>query len=189
MVYEVAEADRGALDATLRDLGYPARPGVTFQLGGGGGPYRDWPAEHFLRLAELAHADGIGPIFVLGGPDHQRKAAAFSEGAAAKGIPSFNVAGRLPLPQSAALLERSGCVVSTDTGIMHLAFALGAPTLALLHCTPGDARVGPLADRSRHVVLQLPKPTGYRTPADACMRDISPEAAFTGLRQLVASRQ
>ncbi len=165
-------------------MGFPLRPGVIFQLGGGGGPYRDWPVEHFLRLAELAHAAGIGPVFLLGGPDHREKAGKFFAAAAGRNLPFFDVVGRLPLPQSAALLERSRCLVSTDTGIMHLAFALGTPTVALLHCSPGDARVGPLADRDRHVVIQIAKPAGYRVPSDASMANLRPEDVFPGLKEL-----
>ncbi|MEI8386170.1 MAG: glycosyltransferase family 9 protein [Verrucomicrobiota bacterium] len=184
MVYEVAAEDRIALDRSLSGRGFPLRPGVIFQLGGGGGPYRDWPVEHFLKLAELAHAAGIGPVFLLGGPDHREKAGEFFAAAAGRNLPFFDVVGRLPLPQSAALLERSRCLVSTDTGIMHLAFALGTPTVALLHCSPGDARVGPLADRDRHVVIQIAKPAGYRVPSDASMANLRPEDVFPGLKEL-----
>ena len=184
MVYEVAAEDRIALDRSLSGMGFPLRPGVTFQLGGGGGPYRDWPVEHFLKLAELAHAAGIGPVFLLGGPDHREKAGKFFAAAAGRNLPFFDVVGQLPLPQSAALLERSRCLVSTDTGIMHLAFALGTPTVALLHCSPGDARVGPLADRDRHVVIQIAKPAGYRVPSDASMANLRPEDVFPGLKEL-----
>ena len=184
MVYEVAADDRIALDRSLSGMGFPLRPGVIFQLGGGGGPYRDWPAEHFFKLAELAHAAGIGPVFLLGGPDHREKAGEFSAAAPGRKLPFFDVVGRLPLPQSAALLERSRCLVSTDTGIMHLAFALGTPTVALLHCSPGDARVGPLADRDRHVVIQIDKPAGYRVPSDASMSNLRPEDVFPGLKEL-----
>ncbi len=184
MVYEVAADDRITLDRSLSGMGFPLRPGVIFQLGGGGGPYRDWPAEHFFKLAELAHAAGIGPVFLLGGPDHREKAGEFFAAAPGRKLPFFDVVGRLPLPQSAALLERSRCLVSTDTGIMHLAFALGTPTVALLHCSPGDARVGPLADRDRHVVIQIAKPAGYRVPSDASMSNLRPEDVFPGLKEL-----
>lgn len=184
MVYAVTGDDRLALDKILETSGFPLRPGVTFQLGGGGGPFRDWPVGHFLMLAEFAHAAGIGPLFLLGGPDHKQKASEFAAAAGKLEIPFCNLVGRLPLPQSAALLERSKCLVSTDTGIMHLAFALGTPTVALLHCTPGDARVGPMVDRHKHVVIQLPKPAGYRVPADASMCNIRPEDVFTGLKEL-----
>lgn len=182
MVYCVAEEDRRALDATLAGLGAPGAPGVVFQLGGGGGSYRDWPAAHFVELARAAHAARIGPVFILGGPDHRRRADEFA--AAAGHIPFFDAVGRLPLPQSAALIERARCLVSTDTGIMHLAFAIGTPTVALLHCSPGPDRVGPTGDPGRHAVIALPRPDGYRSPPDASMAAIRPDDVIPRLREL-----
>lgn len=175
MVYEVKPEDRAALDARLEELGAPGRPAVVFQLGGGGAAYRDWPAEHFVKLGAGLQAAGKGPIFILGGPDHRSKAARFAAAAKEAGLEFHDVVARLALPLSAALLERARCLVSTDTGIMHLGFALRTPTVALLHCQPGDARVGPQADRDRHAVLELPRPSGYQTPADAPMHGLPPE--------------
>ncbi len=180
MVYGVTAADREALDRKLSGLGFPRGPGVVFQLGGGGAAYRDWPSGHFVALARMAHSAGIGPIFILGGPDHRNKAGEF----AAADIPFFDVVGKLSLPQSAALIERARCLVSTDTGIMHLAFAIGTPTVALLHCSPGANRVGPTADPEKHEVIALPRPAGYRSPSDAPMREILPEQVFSGLKKL-----
>jgi len=182
MVYEVKDADRAGLDAKLSGFGYPRGDGVVFQLGGGGGAFRDWPVGHFLELAGMAHAAGIGPLFLLGGPDHEEKSRRLMS--SAQGIPLFDLVGKLPLPQSAALLEQARCLVSTDTGIMHLAFAIGTPTVALLHCTPGADRVGPTADPDRHVVIALPRPPGYRSPADVSMSEIPPERVFEGLKEL-----
>jgi ADP-heptose:LPS heptosyltransferase len=182
MVYEVSAGDSGALDARLTEMGFPHGPGVVFQLGGGGGAYRDWPVGHFVALARMAHSAGIGPLFILGGPDHRSRAGEFSE--AAGSLPFFDVVGKLSLPLSAALIKRARCLVSTDTGIMHLAFAVGTPTVALLHCSPGANRVGPAADREKHVVIALPRPEGYRSPRDASMSAIAPEEAFEGLKEL-----
>ncbi|MDX2082300.1 MAG: glycosyltransferase family 9 protein [Terrimicrobiaceae bacterium] len=181
MVYEVHEADRVALDGRLREWGLPS-PGITFQLGGGGAAYRDWPAAHFVELARLLAAAGIGPIFLLGGPDHVAKSREVESALPAGSV--FNVTGRLPLPLSAALLERSRCLVSTDTGIMHMGFAVGTPTVALLHCRPGPARVGPLADTDRHELVALEKPPGYRDPSDARMSEIPPGRVFEAVRRL-----
>jgi len=175
MVYEVKPEDRTALDTRLAELGLPAKPEIVFQLGGGGAAYRDWPVEHFVRLAAGVQAAGHGPLFLLGGPDHRAKAERFAAAARDAGLRFHDAVGQLALPLSAALLERARCLVSTDTGIMHLGFALRTPTVALLHCQPGDARVGPLADRDRHAVLELPRPPGYKTPADAPMHLLSPD--------------
>ena len=185
MIYMVDRADRKALDERLAGLGLPAKPGVIFQLGGGGAAYRDWPVEHFLQLARMLQAAGKGPLFILGGPDHRLKADRFSEAAQAEGIEFHDAVGKLPLPLSAALIERARCLVSTDTGIMHLGFALGTPTVALLHCSPGCARVGPLADEGKHAILELPRPEGYRSPSDALMSNILPEAVFPLVENLL----
>ena len=185
MVYQVDDIDRKALDERLAGLGMPSRPRVVFQLGGGGASYRDWPVEHFLELARMLHGEGIAPPFILGGPDHRGKADRFAEVARAEGLEFYDVVGKLPIPLSAALLERCCCLVSTDTGIMHLGFAIGTPTVALLHCSPGRARVGPLADEDKHAVLELSRPVGYRSPSDARMCDILPVAVFPLVKDLL----
>lgn len=184
MVYEVSDADRKALDARLARLGFAGAGAIVFQLGGGGGAFRDWPVAHFVELARLATASGVGPIILLGGPDHREKAALFAR--AAGGIPFHDAVGKLALPLSAALIERARCLVSTDTGIMHLAFALGTPTVALLHPTPGPGRVGPTFGADRHVVLALPRPEGYRSPRDVSMSSLSAQQVFEGLQACLA---
>ena len=185
MVYTVTQGDRIALDARLKELRLPSEPMVTLQLGGGGAGYRDWPVEHFIALAKALHQENIGPLFILGGPDHRAKADRFAAAAREAGIPFADVVGKLKLPLSAALLERSRCLVSTDTGIMHLGFALQTPTVALLHCSPGPARVGPLADLERHAIVALTKPPGYKKPSDASMKDILPEQVLPRVQELL----
>lgn len=185
MVYTVQEADRQALDEKLASLGLPTQPSVVFQLGGGGAAYRDWPVEFFFALAQMLHATGEFSIFILGGKDHRWKADRFAELAKAAAVPFYDVVGKLSLPMSAALLERSRCLVSTDTGIMHLGFALGTPTVAILHCTPGRALVGPLADEDQHALLEIPTPPNYDSPSDAPMSSLSPETVFPHLQRLL----
>jgi ADP-heptose:LPS heptosyltransferase len=183
MIYEVSEGDRMALAGRLGEWGMPPKPKVVFQLGGGGAAYRDWPVAHFVELARKLHASGVGPIFVLGGPDHRSKAAAFAEQVG--DVPFLDVIGRLPLPLSAALIEASDCLVSTDTGIMHLGFAIGTPTVALLHCQLGAARVGPLADLETHELLEIPRPAAYRSPSDASMEKLAPGDVFDAVRRIL----
>jgi len=184
MVYEVSDADRSALRERLTGWGMPQIPSVVFQLGGGGAAYRDWPVGHFVELARKLHAAGVGPIFVLGGPDHRGKAEMFARQVGE--VPFFDVIGRLPLPLSAALIEASACLVSTDTGIMHLGFALGTPTVALLHCQLGAARVGPLADLAEHELIEVVRPDGYRKPGDALMETILPGIVFDAVLRILA---
>jgi len=65
----------------------------------------------------------------------------------AAAIPGAEVWARRDLPELAALLARAEVVCGVDTGLVHLAAALGAPTVALFVATDprlaGVARAGP----------------------------------------------
>ncbi len=186
MVYEVKADEHTELASTLERMRYPSERGITLQLGGGGASYRDWPAAHFIELVRALHSRGVGPIFLLGGPDHVGKAGQVMK-ALGEGV-AWNLTGKLSLPLAAALIASSHCVVSTDTGIMHLAFALGTPTVALLHPRPGPARVGPLWEADRHRIIPLEKPAGYRRPEDARMENITPARVIDATLELWEAR-
>lgn len=84
-----------------------------------------WPMEHWKRLMELIdHASFV----LLGGPDDDfiREL----ENAAPGRV--LNLAGRLKLSESAALLSDVQLVIANDTGLLHVADQMGRPTLALI---------------------------------------------------------
>lgn len=184
MVYQVEQAERVEFLEQWKKAGFSeeARP-IVFQLGGGGSPYRDWPVSRFAQLLDMLHQQGLGPLVLLGGPDHVAKAQEIR--ARASTVPHVDFTGRLPLPLAAALLEHARALVTTDTGIMHLGFALQTPTVALLHPSPGAARVGPLFGAERHELVCLEKPSGYRKPEDARMEAITAEMAAEALGRLL----
>lgn len=97
--------------------------------------YRDWPAEHFQRLAQRLLAQPGTGIAVLGGPESRR----LGEDFAARLAPHFpgrvtSLAGGLPLREAAAVIGELALYVGVDTGPTHLAGALGTPMVALYHC-------------------------------------------------------
>jgi len=183
MDYRVSEKEVRELENWANTNRAAPLPRIIFQLGGGGQPFRDWPVPHFVKLLDLIEEGNLGPVGILGGPDHRAKAARFAQ--LAGGLPFTDFVGKLPLPLSAALLSHAECLVSTDTGIMHLGFALRTPTVALLHCSPGRSRVGPLVDLERHQVLELAKPSNYGRPEDASMAEIAPEDVFEKVREVL----
>jgi ADP-heptose:LPS heptosyltransferase len=153
------------------------------QLGGGRrASWRDWPVARYAELLRLASAGLAAEIFVLGGADQEerrRELAGLFMGAAR---PYHDVVGKLSLAESAALLASARGLVSTDTGIMHLGFAVGTRVVALIHCNNPVSRVGPYGYGDRHRVVQLARPEIYRTPADADMGDITAETVFAALK-------
>ena len=185
LVYAVREAERARLEEKLNALGVGSRPRLVLQLGGGRrASWRDWPVGRYAELLRLAAAQLEAEVFVLGGPDQEKRrrelAALFPEDHA-----HYNdVVGQFSLAESAAQLAGARALVSTDTGIMHLGFAVGTRVVALIHCNNPASRVGPYGYGDRHRVVQLARPDGYRTPADADMGDLTAEQVFASLQEV-----
>lgn len=109
-----------------------------------------WPVTHWAQLAQALHAAGLD--LVLSGSAADQPVTRAIAGQAGLGPGLLDLAGRASLRQMAALLGQARLLVSTDTGIMHLAAAMGAPVVALFGPTsPG--RTGPYGPG--HRVLRL----------------------------------
>lgn len=150
----------------LREHGIPADPtrlelrtpaggvdSATVVHPGAASGARRWPAERFAAVARAERAAGRD-VVVTGGPDEVELAhhvAALAE------LPAESVrAGTTDLAGLAALVGAAARVVCGDTGVAHLATALGTPSVLLFGPTP-PAEWGPLpapaARRDRHRVL------------------------------------
>ena len=49
-------------------------------------------------------------------------------------------------------------LVSTDTGVLFMAYAIGCPALAILHHASASPLIGPTDSGCGHEVVELPKP-------------------------------
>jgi heptosyltransferase-1 len=183
LVYQVREEERMRMEKKLGDVG--PRPRLVLQLGGGRrASWRDWPVIRYAGLIRLVAAQMDAEIFVLGGPDQRERARELETLFASGRKPYHDVVGKFTLAESAALLAGARALVSTDTGIMHLGFAVGTRVVALIHCHNPAGRVGPYGYGDRHRVVQLARPEHYRSPADVDMRDITAEQVFRVLREV-----
>jgi heptosyltransferase-3 len=71
--------------------------------------------------------------------------------------PVLNAAGQTSLDQLAALLARCQLVLGADSGPLHLAVAVGTPTVHL-YGPVSAAKFGPWGDPARHIVLKTAWP-------------------------------
>lgn len=115
---------------------------------------RQWFPDRFVELGKkLLTAYPQAKIILTGSKDEvllcERIALEIGEGA-------LNVAGRLPLRQLPPLIRRLQCLVTGDTGPMHVAITSGTPVVAL-YAVADAGRTGPLYDKDRHVVIQKPR--------------------------------
>jgi ADP-heptose:LPS heptosyltransferase len=129
-----------------------ARGTVLLHPGAASGSRR-WPVERFSAVARALTADGAR-VLVTGGAGEAGLAAAVVRQAGLSDEAS--VAGRTDLPGLLALVADAACVVCGDTGVAHVATAMGTPSVLLFGPTPPD-HWGPLVGRAtagpRHAVL------------------------------------
>ena len=185
LVYSVEEADRLHLQEKLRKMLVSAAPRLVLQLGGGArASWRDWPVERYAQLIRMVAHDLNTEMFVLGGEDQDKRRHELELCFPRNSKPYHDVVGKLTMAESAALLASARTLISTDTGIMHLGFAVGTRVISLIHCNNPAKRVGPYGYGQRHPVIQLPRPENYRTPADASMADIQAQTVFLKLREI-----
>ncbi len=107
-------------------------PWVVLAPGGGVNPGTEltakrWGSERFGALAGRIAGHGYLPLLVGGSGDR----ATAEEALAAAGGAAVNLCGRLSLTAVGALLQRSRLLVANDTGVLHLAAAVGTPVVGL----------------------------------------------------------
>jgi len=95
------------------------------------GPAREWPSDRFASLARELMAGGR-TVLVCGTASER---ATCAEVARAAGPGAVSVAGETDLPTLAALVQRAALAVCNDSGLAHLAGAVGTPTVTLYGST------------------------------------------------------
>jgi ADP-heptose:LPS heptosyltransferase len=151
-----------APEAGPRPLFWPppdlARRGPGLRIGfhlGARNHLRRWPAENFVRLA-LALGRLIGEFTpVLTGSSEERALGAKFE---KLGPPALNLMGATDLPELSRTLAGLDVLVAADTGVLHLAAALGTPVLALFFGPAYGPETGPYGPG--HLIYQAEAPCG-----------------------------
>jgi heptosyltransferase-2 len=124
----VAEGWRAEAVRLLGEAG-PARPYAVLAPGAAYGPAKRWSAERFADAGRRLAARGWR-VLLCGGAGERGTC---DEVAARCGAESL--AGRTSLTAMAALCAGADAVVSNDSGLAHLAGAVGAPTIAVFGST------------------------------------------------------
>ena len=114
--------DCKAVDQLLQDIGLAAQEPYLLLTPFAGLEQRNWPSEEAARFVELAEAQ-LGLKVVVTGPPHKADEAAR--------IAKYNLTGRTTTMQLIELVRRAKCLVTPDSGPMHIAGAVGTPVAAL----------------------------------------------------------
>jgi ADP-heptose:LPS heptosyltransferase len=92
---------------------------------------RRWPSENFIALGKRLLAETDRRLVLVGAPSEREYVAAVAAGIGANNERVVDLSGQLSIGQLAALLESAALVLTNDSGPMHVAAALGTPTLGL----------------------------------------------------------
>lgn len=111
---------------------------------------KNWPPERFVRLAKQLQQEADTVIHLVGGPADRPQC---EEMAAAIGDGTINHAGKTTLIELGSLLKEMDLLITVDSGPMHMAAAIGTPTLALFGPT-SPLRTGPYG--GQHCVIESP---------------------------------
>jgi heptosyltransferase-2 len=163
----------------------PAEPLVALAPGAVG-PSKRWPVASFATLARRLAEQG-STIAVVGGPDEKPLAA---EIAASAGDKVRDLTGS-DLRNAILALAAAKAAVSNDSGLLHVAAALGTPAIGIFgptspwHWAPLNPLAATIETTTALDCRPCHKPT-CRVGHHRCMRDIDPEQVLEATRAALA---
>jgi heptosyltransferase-2 len=173
------QAERRSAVRWLRDQGCsPELPLIALHPGSGGA-WKCWPADRYAILADRLSREWEGKILLIEGPAEPGLSDALRNRIPSSGLV---VAKNLPLEILTALLAGCRAYVGNDSGISHLAAALGIPCVVIFGPTapeqwkPLGRKVTVLRDNSSCQACASGLSDGHR-----CLLNIAPESVWMAL--------
>lgn len=183
--------DRAATEGFLREHGMH-EPFVALAPGSIWGTKR-WP--YYTELAR--RLAGRAGVVVVGGPEDADLGAGITAAIGELGGRAVSACGRLSLRQSAEAIRRAAALVTNDSAPLHLAQAVGTPTVAIFGSTVPAFGFGPRGPRDRIVELAglECRPCSAHGPARCplghhrCMRDLTVDQVLAAIEETGALRR
>ena len=159
---------------------------IAFCPGAALGDAKCWPVEYFAELIDAMTAQGY-QAWLLGATADQAKAASILSLVKS---PCVNLVGRTTLVDAIDLLALTQAVVSNDSGLLHVAAAVGVPVLGLYGATP-PTFAPPLSTRAAVLWQGLPCSPCFKRQCPLghhrCLRDMVPQRVQQRLLELLVA--
>lgn len=179
------------LSVSPRSLGGDEAGPVVVLFPGASVPERRWGSERFGELAAKLGRNGCR-VVVVGGPGDvgQSRVICLVGGQNIK-----DLTGACSLREVAEVLAGADVLVTADSGLMHLAVAVGTPTVSLFGAGIRE-KWAPRGDMHRVLTAELPcspcTTFGHTPPCPIgveCLRRISVDAVLAATLDVVSQRQ
>ena len=167
-----------------RGLTQDGRPVVALAPGAVG-PSKRWPGAGYAALTRRLLADGLA-VWVVGGPAERPLAAEIVGDTKARDLTGHD------LRDAVLALASASVAISNDSGLMHVAAALGTPTVAIFgptspwHWRPLNPLAGTVETKSEVPCRPCHRPV-CRLGHHRCMNEISSEEVLAAARHALAS--
>jgi len=142
-----------------------------------------WEPERFALLADRLQDDLSCEVFFTGSGNDRKTIEDISRIMKKEPV---NLAGRTSLKELAYLFSKSKVLVSTDTGPMHIAAAMGCPVVALFGPT-APWRTGPYGQGHRVIRAEVDCSPCFKKKCDhmRCMKEITVEEVFEATKDII----
>ncbi|WP_058913698.1 ADP-heptose--LPS heptosyltransferase RfaF [Entomohabitans teleogrylli] len=164
------------------------RPLIGFCPGAEFGPAKRWPHYHYAALAGQLIDEGYQVVLFGSAKDHEAGQQILGNLTSQQQAWCHNLAGDTALDQAVVLIASCQAIVTNDSGLMHVAAALGRPLVALYGPSSPDF-TPPLSDKARVIrlidgYLKVRKGEGEQGYHQSLI-DIQPERVLNELHQLL----
>ena len=152
---------------------------------------KEWPLENSIAMIKQLFRERPEQPVVATGSSRARERERLQKLATAVNNTRFQVLADLSIAQLAALLGRCRLHVGPDSGVIHLAMAMGVPTLSLFRDYAGLAEWLPRGVADRHLTaicacVNRKSPACGNLSAARCLAGISSEAVVSVIREQLA---
>lgn len=128
-IMDVPQPDLSWLTADIVKFNLPAKFALLVPGSSAHRPEKRWPAENFKALAQALPM----PCVLVGGSGEQLPLT----------VPGLDLIGQTSLLELAAITANASLAIGNDTGPMHLATALGVPSIVLFSAASDPHRTAP----------------------------------------------
>ncbi len=149
------------------------------------GPSKRWPSAAYAALTRRLLAEGLA-VWVLGGPDEKSLAAEIVADTAARDLTGPD------LRDAVLALASASVAISNDSGLLHVAAALGIPSIGLFgstspwHWAPLNGLAATVQSKGELACRPCHKPV-CRLGHHRCLREITPEEVVAAIRRTLTA--